>query len=145
MELTVLEDSRAGALDFRSPVPGWAPPRRSRTLPRVRFPPPPWPSLFLSRAHLSFRFPPTTHPFLSSVFLPSLFPALLSARSLCRSPWYALRFAARGGAPLSVPHAPRRVHAGRDVTTAPNSWFAEGGQPPLATPSRTGISAASRR
>lgn len=38
MELTVLEDSRAGALDFRSPVPGWAPPRRSRTLPRVRFP-----------------------------------------------------------------------------------------------------------
>jgi len=67
----------------------------------------------------------------------SLLPLLISSVAL--SLWYALRFAARGDAPLPAEGSPpRRQLAGLEIpTTRPEQLIREGGQPPL-TPSRFG-------
>lgn len=113
---------RVRALDFRSPVPGWAPSRQGRTLPRVC-------SLLLwPSISLSFSFHPSASLSLlsriRSPLLLSLLPCprsfFLSLSTVCfeirRPRWCAFPF------PLSSPPPP----AGPDVTSSSNSWFAKG-------------------
>lgn len=73
-----------------------------------------------------------------SLYQPCSFSLLLRSRlfHLSLSPWYALRFAARGDAPLPFRGFPHRSPlAGLEIpTTQLEQLIREGGQPPLIPP-----------